>query len=81
MDILERDLQGLKARYELHDGSKRQYKCNFLVRKLRRWKIPDLNQPVEKFFQETHKVKLSQQRLPCLWHDHLHPHGALHDAK
>jgi hypothetical protein len=31
VDILERDLQGLKARYELHDGSKRQYKCNFLV--------------------------------------------------
>jgi len=67
VDILERDLKGLKVRYELPNGSKRQYKCNGLVEPARSQKIPDLNQTVEKFFQVTHKVKLHHPGLPCLW--------------
>ena len=36
MDILEKDLKGLKVRYELPKGSKRQYKFNGLVKAAKR---------------------------------------------
>ena len=71
VDILERDLKGLKVKYELLNGSKRQYKYNGLVEAASSQKIPDLNQTVEIFFQVTHKVKLSHPGLPCLWRSNI----------
>ena len=65
VDILERDLKGSKVRYKLPNGSRRQY--NLPVEAASSQEIPDLNQPVETFFQVTNKVKLSHPVLPCLW--------------
>jgi len=66
-EIVEKDLKGLKIRYELPNGRKRQYRCNGLVESSRKQKIPDLNVTVEKYFLDTYKVKLSHPFLPCLW--------------
>ena len=65
--ILEKDMKGLKVRYELPNGSKRQYRCNGMVESASRQKIPDLDQTVEQYFLATHNVRLSHPRLPCLW--------------
>ena len=40
-----------EVRYELPNGSKRQYKCNGRVEPACRQKISDLNQTLEKFFK------------------------------
>ena len=66
-EIVEKDLKGLKIRYELPNGWKRQYRCNGLVETPRKQKIPDLNTTVEKYFLDTYKVRLSHPKLPCLW--------------
>ena len=66
-EIVEKDLKGLKIRYELPNGRKRQYRCNGLVESSRKQKIPDLNSTVEKYFLDTYKVKLRHPSLPCLW--------------
>jgi len=66
-ETIEKDIKGLKVRYELPNGNKRQYKCNGLVEPARKLKIPDLNKTVEKYFWEMYKVKLSHPLLPCLW--------------
>eukprot|EP00092_Neocalanus_flemingeri_P034497 GFUD01037510.1.p1 GENE.GFUD01037510.1~~GFUD01037510.1.p1 ORF type:complete len:930 (+),score=334.94 GFUD01037510.1:83-2872(+) len=67
VEILDGDMKGLKVRYELPNGSKRQYKCNGFVNPANKQIIPDLKQTVEQFFQATHKVRLSYPGLPCLW--------------
>ena len=47
METIEKDINGLKVRYELPNGNKRQYKYNGLVEPARKLKIPDLNKTVE----------------------------------
>jgi len=66
-EMVEKDLKGLKVRYELPDGTKRQYKCNGLVEAARKQMIPDLKISVEKYFKERYKVTLKHPGLPCLW--------------
>ena len=66
-EILDKDMKGLKVRYELPSGIKRQYRCNGFVKPPSSQKIPELNKTVQQFFLEQHKVKLNHPGLPCLW--------------
>ena len=51
MDVVDKDLKGLKVlRYELPNGSKRQFKRNGSVEAAKMQKIPDPHQTEEKYF-------------------------------
>jgi len=63
---LERDLKGLKVRYQLPNGNKRSYKVNKLVKCPREMIIPDLKKTVEQYFKDEHKYKLKYPFMPCL---------------
>ena len=67
VDALRKDLKGLKLRYTLPNGQKREYRVNDIMQPANKLEIPDLKQNVEKYFFETHKVKLQYPHLPCLW--------------
>ena len=68
MDILNRDLKGLKIRYELPDGRKREYRCNEVMNQpANKLIVPDLKVSVEQYFKDTYKKKLKYPNLPCLW--------------
>jgi len=64
---LESDLKGLKVRYELPDGRKRQYRVNGLKESADRLIIPDLKITVLQYFQEQFKMRLKCPKLPCVW--------------
>ena len=66
-DILARDLKGLKVKYELPNGSKREYRCNGVREAADTLIIPDLNKTVKQYFKEQYNVSLKHPNLPCLW--------------
>ena len=66
-DILARDLKGLKVKYELPNGSKREYRCNGVKDPATTLEIPDLKKTVQQYFKEQYDVKLKFPNLPCLW--------------
>ena len=66
-DILARDLKGLKVKYELPNGSKREYRCNGLKEPAETLVIPGLNKTVKQYFKEQYQVSLKHPNLPCLW--------------
>ena len=65
--IIERDLKGLKVKYTLPDGRKREYRCNEVMDSANKLIIPDLKKTVEQYFVDEHKKKLQHPHLPCLW--------------
>ena len=68
MEILNKDLKGLKIRYELPNGSKREYRCNEVMNlSASKLIVPDLKVSVEQYFFDTYKKKLKYPHLPCLW--------------
>jgi len=67
VDVLRRDLKGLKLRYTLPNGQKREYRVNDILQPADKLEIPDLKKTVKTYFFETHKVKLKYPHLPCLW--------------
>ena len=68
-DILSRDLKGLKVKYILPDGRKREYRCNEVKEPANKLMIPDLGITVEKYFVKEYKEqgRLRYPHLPCLW--------------
>ena len=68
-DILSRDLKGLKVKYILPDGRKREYRCNEVREPANKLMIPDLGITVEKYFMKEYKEqgRLRYPHLPCLW--------------
>ena len=67
VETLEKDMKGLKVRYELPNGSKRGYRVNGLKESANKLKIPELGKTVAQYFQDTYKVGLQFPALPCLW--------------
>ena len=65
--ILDRDLKGLKVKYELPNGSKREYRCNGVKDPAETLVIPDLKKTVKQYFKEQYQVSLKYPNLPCLW--------------
>ena len=66
-DILARDLKGLKVKYELPSGCKREYRCNGVKDPAESLVIPDLKKTVKQYFKEQYGVSLKHPNLPCLW--------------
>ena len=67
VDILRRDLKGLKLRYVFPNGQKREYRVNDIMGPANQLMIPDLKKTVADYFLEHHKYKLKYPHLPCLW--------------
>ena len=70
LEIFRKDIQGLKVKYELPNGNKRQYKANDIRDPPNKLIINDLNVTVEKYFLDTYQNHIKQLKypnLPCLW--------------
>jgi len=67
VEQLERDMKGLKVRYELPNGSKRSYRVNGFKEAASRLRIPELNLTVVEYFKKTYRKSLEFPNLPCLW--------------
>lgn len=67
VDILRKDIKGLKVRYELPNGFKRSYRVNDVVCPPNEQMIPDLKKSVADYFKDQYKKKLKHPKMPCLW--------------
>ena len=67
INILRNDLKGLKVRYVLPNGQKREYRVNDILAPPNKLDIPDLQKTVSDYFFETYQEKLQYPHLPCLW--------------
>lgn len=67
VEVLEKDLKGLKVRYELPNGSKRGYRVNGVKDAANKLKIPELNITVAEYFKQNYKKSLEFPLMPCLW--------------
>ena len=67
---IARDLKGLKVKYTLPNGMKREYRVNDVMESANKLMIPDLKITVEQYFLKEHSQhikKLQFPHLPCLW--------------
>ena len=70
LELFRKDIQGLKVKYELPNGNKRQYKVNDVKDPPNKLMIKDLNVTVEQYFLDTYKEHMSALQypnMPCLW--------------
>jgi len=64
---LEKDLKGMKVRYELPNGSKRGYRVLKVLEPASKLIIPDLKVTVLQYFKNQYKKTLQFPNMPCLW--------------
>ena len=64
---MEKDIKGMKVRYELPNGSKRGYRVLKVLEAASKLRIPDLNQTVMEYFKTQYKKGLQFPNMPCLW--------------